>query len=909
MSANEPPIRVAEDSPTRANLSSPVGGFPGILRQKITIPESEPSHVHRAQLIDRVNPTRRRLTLLKAAGGFGKTTVLAECCRRLRKEGIAVAWVSVDEGDEPAALQAYIAFACAEAGLNLGEVSSANAAPCGAQNRIESLVRRIQSFDRPVVIVFDELERLRHRASVALVDFLLQRGPPHLHLAAACREIPDGFNAAEALLDGRADVIGCEELRFSKADTARFFGLSLTGDALAKEMERSAGWPLALRMSTTAGNAERQEGDRIAGRLIGNWMESRLFRDLERGDRDFLLDLGLFGRIDADLLHKVLQGDEPIRRLESMAVLDGLLEVADADTSASWQLHPLLREHCVKRRFREDPERFRTIHRRIARVLAMRGETVPAMRHAVECGDPVLAGEILEKAGGVRLWTRHGVVQLREATRMLSDNIVLERPRLGLARSMALALAGRHREARALYRECRADRYDEGDNREFEYFIDDCIVRGGMALYGTDRVGSAWLRSLPREIARFSESPRMDPHTRGHLEYAQCVLSFQKGDFDTALDRLDVAADFLGGTRYIALYGEMVRGQIDFARGCVAAAKSHFQKARYLADRYLPDDPVAAAAWKVAEQELAFECNPDSVAIKLPGLRSGLTSHAVPFSFFATACNVLINTRLRAGRSEQALADANELLGYVRGAGLTTFARIVAALRASVLVGRGRAADAERAWLTDALPQDASECVDLSAQSWREMEAVSEARLRLLVARGRFDKGRALLADVRSVAADKEIRKIEMRAVANSIMLEHAAGDLKASQRRLREYLALYCETPYAWAVVREGAVCADVLSRFIATNADSACTSAARSLLAMLRRVEDAADASISAREREVLRLLPENRVREIADSLGISVHGVRYHLRKLFTKLGVSNRAELLDRASALGLIPDHV
>ena len=57
--------------------------------------------------------------------------------------------------------------------------------------------------------------------------------------------------------------------------------------------------------------------------------------------------------------------------------------------------------------------------------------------------------------------------------------------------------------------------------------------------------------------------------------------------------------------------------------------------------------------------------------------------------------------------------------------------------------------------------------------------------------------------------------------------------------------------------------------------------------------------------REREVLSLLPGRRVKEVAATLGLSVHGVRFHLRKLFTKLRVSNRTELLRRATELGLI----
>ncbi len=97
--------------------SSVSQAFPWLLVQKITVPDRVAGYVHRAELVDRAMPTRRRLTVLKASGGFGKTTLLAECCRKLRREGVAVAWVSLDERDEPAVLDTYITVACQSAGF------------------------------------------------------------------------------------------------------------------------------------------------------------------------------------------------------------------------------------------------------------------------------------------------------------------------------------------------------------------------------------------------------------------------------------------------------------------------------------------------------------------------------------------------------------------------------------------------------------------------------------------------------------------------------------------------------------------------------------------------------------------------------------------------------------------------
>ena len=881
--------------------------FPWLLRQKITIPDPVEGYAHRPELVERAMPVARRLTVLKAPGGFGKTVLLAECCRRLRLEGVAVAWVSLDEHDEPPVLEAYVTLACASAGLNFdGPKEEEEEEAADGHGRVGMVVRKVESFGKPFVIAFDEVERLRHPASVALVALLLQRAPSNLHLAIACRDIPDSLNLASALLEGRAEALEAEDLRFSAAETARFFGLRLSRRALAEEMKRSAGWPFALRVSLINWERGRKGAAGVAQGLVGNWIESRLFEDLGRDDREFVLDLGLFEWIDEALLGEVLQRDGSVRHIESLAVLNGLIEQVGDSEVRVWRLHPLVREHCAKQRLREDPERSGAIHRRIAQTLAGRGKTVQAMRHAIEGGAPSLAGAIVEQAGGVRLWVREGVPQLQAAYRLLSEDVISESPRLMLLSSAALALSGRSREARVRYLEC-VRRVHHSKDTDVEFTVDDCVVRGCLALYAGEPVGSDWMQALSRDMARLQQSPHLDALTHGFLEYAFSVLHFLKGELAPALERLSLASDLLAGTHYIAVYGELVRGQIDFVMGRTREAESHFRRSQRIARTHFPLDPVAAASGKMAMQEMALECKLPSASADQSSLRKALLNAGLPFSFFATAINILIDSGLRTMPIGQTLALADEVLGHLRRAGLTSFIRLLAALRISLLVRAGRIEDADRAWQREALPEDPVRCVDLAVQTWREVEAASEARVRLLIAHRRFDDARSLLCALRSVAAERSLRRLEMRALALSIMMEHHAGEAEASRGRLQEYLELFTESPFTWALVREGAACAEPLKRFLELRPDSSHGEAARSLLAAMRRMDGGSKLVLSEREREVLSLLPGRRVKQVAAIVGLTVHGVRFHLRKLFKKLQVSNRSELLKQAKELSLIED--
>ena len=882
--------------------------FPWLLRQKITIPDRVAGYLHRGALVTRTMPIQRRLTVLKASGGFGKTTLLAECCRALREQGVATAWVSLDEHDEPAVLDTYIAFACQAAGLNRIDVADPEGTGAGPESRIGAVVRAIQSLGEPFVLAFDELERLENPASVALLEYVLQRGSPNLHLAMACRRIPDGLNVAGAVLDGRAAVMETEDLRFSRAEVAGFFDLRLSRGELTAQMDRSAGWPLALRLSLNRMERGTETGAGVVKNLAGNWIESRLLADLEADDRDFLLDIALFDWMDAPLLDEVLQLSASMHRLRSIPELAGLLEPVGRDAPESRRLHPLVREHCAERRREEDPERFDTIHRRIARALARRGDPVPAMRHAVRGSDPKLAGDILERAGGVRLWIVQGLLQLQAAERYLSEDVIAQRPRLALVRCVSMIMSGRVKEARVLYREVSAAQ----SNRETmataanrQYFMDDCIVRGAIALYGGEPVGSDWIRTLYRDYEQVANAQHLDPQLRGYASYGLAILNQIQAEFDSAADWLEGARHFLANSPYITMYGELMRGQMDMVRGRIEDADSHYRRAQSIARKSFVLDPVPAASAEILLLELAMECKAKPSAAQPQRVPIALVRHGAPFSAFATACALMIEQNLQAGRIRQALNRTAELLDYNRRAGLISLTRFVAALHVSVLIIADRIRDAERAWRLEKLPEDTAGSVDLHEQTWREMDAIACARLRYLTATGKFEAGRELARELRRVAAERHLKRTLMRATVLSTVLEQRAGKPERAVAYLVEFLEMFAGTPYAWPLLQERATCADVLSEFLERHPDAAHREMAQSLQARMRRRDEQRGPVLSEREHKVLTLLDGRRDKQIAAELGLTAYGVRYHLRKLFDKLGVTSRTEAVRRGRELGLI----
>ena len=890
--------------------SEPAERLPSwFLRQKIVVPNRVAGHLDRPELVQRTLPTHHRLTVLRAPGGFGKTTLLAECCRRLCRDGIATAWLSLDAHDDPAVLATYITVACHRSGLDIVGATDPDALCERPESRIGHLVRAIEEFGGPFVLALDELEQLGNRQSLTLLEILLKRGPPNFHLAISCRQIPDGLNIAGTVLEGRAAVLTASELRFSKSEISEFFELRLSRSELGALAAESGGWPIALRISRNKRSSGTLAGERAVEEFAENWVESRLWDGLAAADREFLLDIGLFDWMDEELLGEVLERPDSMLRIATMPDLVGLLEPVRADTLDVWRLHPLVRDHCIRRRFRDTPERFRAIHRRIAKALMRRGETVAAMRHADEADESTLVAEIFESRGGIDLWIREGLLQLQAADRLLSEEAVSARPRLGLARCVVLVMTGRLEAARQRYRSVAAT-YPDGTAQEgesdFDLWADDCIVRGTIALYGGERVGSKWFREAIADLAQLADSPRIHPLTRGNVEFGLCIANQMTAEFDAALDRAVRARRCFGTNRYLSVWVDLQIGQVAMAQGRVQDAMERFLHARRATKANFVLDSVRTVLTRVLLQELAIECNHFAPAADFLHVPRPLIASGTPFSAYAAASGVVVELRFRNEGVESALAAVETMLVYVSNAELPALVRYLSAVRISMLAAARRIGDAERSWQSEALPEDAVGCLDLFGQSWREMEALSCARLRLLIESERYDEARAFASDVRAVSDSRGLRRTLMRALALSIVLEHRTARTEAAAGYLLDYLRLLEETPYARPLVREGEACAAVVADYLKSAPDVPCRARAMSLLAAMRNGEDSRRLVLSERESEILQRLVERQGdKQIASALGLTVHGVRYHLRNLFTKLGVGTRAGAVRRASEMGLI----
>ena len=883
--------------------------LPWLLRQKVLLPNRVAGYVDRPAMTRHCDPTQRRLTALQAPGGFGKTTLLAEACRHLRKRDIVVAWLTLNEKDDGDSLASYVSLALSAGGLDVQDAAAAKDAHDHGNYRTNLLLHSIDVHGGPCVLALDEVDRLRDPASLAIVDLMLKHGPPNLHLAMTFRELPAGVDVATPILEGRGVTIAADELRFGKSDVARFFGAQLSRRELSELMAASDGWPIALRVHRNSKTTRTAPGD-----LASNWIEARLLGGLAADDRDLILDASLFDWLDAEVVDAAL-GTGTMRRIERMPTLVGLL--AKVGNPDAMRLHPLIRQHCIEQRFRETPDRYRSVHRSITDALAGRGQTIAAVRHAAETGDPRLVGEVLENAGGIRLWLRIGPTHLSWANELLTDESIAQFPRLGFVRCIAQMTHDRIDEAKRTYESVavRTDGFARdrrgGDDRQLAF--DAVCFQYVMAFCGCHPIATSAMSVLTSTIAAYTEDRKLDPFGQGLCKYAMAAIEMTRANLDQAVVWLGLARTQFGHmSRYMATFCDLLTGYIAMLRGRPAEAIGAYTRAQRIAKDEFVKDVGPTAITQALLIDLKLEMG-DARTLKSRSYRTELDALATSGAWldvYAAEVGTVVELVRREHGPEAALEALVEADEFARRTMRTTVVRYVASLRVSLLVAAHRLDEAERLWAAEGLPRQTDELVDLGKRTWRETEALASAALRLFTAQSDFETARELKRVLLAVARERGLVRVEMRGLALAIVLERRAGDDDAARAHLLEYVRLFAGTGYAGPLVSEREAALEMFAVIDDLGQDEGLRGAVNRLAGALHdapgKPKGNVAPSLTTRELEILPRLEAMRDKEIGAALNLSENGVRYHVKSIFRKLGVHGRFEAVRHARTLGILP---
>src|ERR1700680_494527 len=225
-----------------------------ILATKLYRPRLRPNVVSRHRLLARLNEgLHRKLTLIAAPAGFGKTTLVSEWVEGIERP---TAWLSLDEGEnDPARFLAYLVAAIQTIAATIGEgvlgvLQSSQPPP--PESILTALLNEITTLPHHFVLVLDDYHVIDARPVDMALAFLVEHLPPQMHLVIPTREDPH-LPLARLRARGHLTELRAADLRFTPSEAAAFLnqamGLTLSAQDIVALERRTEGWIVGLQLA------------------------------------------------------------------------------------------------------------------------------------------------------------------------------------------------------------------------------------------------------------------------------------------------------------------------------------------------------------------------------------------------------------------------------------------------------------------------------------------------------------------------------------------------------------------------------------------------------------------------------------------------------------------------------------
>jgi LuxR family maltose regulon positive regulatory protein len=915
--------------------------------------------VLRSHLIERLNAgLHRKLTLIAAPAGCGKTTLLSAWVAGLQARGTHVAWFSLEEGDsDPARFLTYLVAALRTVEPHIGEgalgllQSHSSSQPPPTEAILTALLNEIATLSHNFALILDDYHVIDSQVVDDASTFLIEHLPPQMHLVIASREDPP-LPLPRLRVRDQVTELRARDLRFTLTEAAGFLqamNLNLSMEDIAALEARTEGWIAGLQLAALSLQSHQDASGFIrafAGenRYIVDYLVEEVLQRQPESVRSFLVQTSILDRLYGPLCDAVTGHEEGAGKARLEALERGNFFVVPLDDKRHWyRYHHLFAEVLSTYLGAEQPDLAPTLHRRASQWYEQNDSATDAIRHALAAEDFGRAANLVELTMSAMRSSRQ-TATLLGWLKALPDEVVRVRPVISVVYAHVLLSSGelegveeRLRDAER-WLDSSVDMADErtrpDDPPARMVVVDDAVFRRLPVEIAVARAGLALHQGHVADTVKYAQQvldlvPDDDLIGRGGAVAFLGLALWASGDLEAGRRAFSDGLALVQRAGFISdvLNGVLGLADIRTAQGCLQEAMHTYEQALKLAARTAAEQGVpallGAADIHVGMSELERERNDLDAATqhllrsKELGEQMGLPQNRYRWS--------VAMSRIREAKGD--LDGALDLLHeserlYVRD--FFPNVRPVAALRTRVWVAQGRLVEA----LDWAREQGLSAEDDLNYL--REFEHITLARV--LLARYKGDRAerpvhqamglleRLLKAAEEGGRAGSAIEILVLQALAHQ-----AQGDMPAALIPLERALTLAEPEGYVRMFVDEGmpmtqllleaaarGIMPDYAGRLMqafeaeqqgSTDESPHPTSSVSTPLspALQRLVEP-----LSQRELEVLRLLgTELTGPEMAGELTVSLNTLRTHTKNIYDKLGVNNRRAAVRRAEELHLL----
>lgn len=869
-----------------------------LLATKLYIPSHPYRLVSRPRLIEQLNEgLQRKLILVSAPAGFGKTTLLSEWLSNCQRP---VAWLSLDNGDsDPARFLTYLVTAMQKIAPEIGEgvlgaLQSPHLPPIASILAV--LLNSISTISDDFVLVLDDYHLIDDPSIDQALTFLLEHLPSQMHLVIATREHPD-LPLSRLRAKGHLAEVNAVDLRFSAAEASEFLNqvmeLNLETEVVEALESRTEGWIAGLQLAALSMRGQKDIARFIQSftgshHFVLDYLVEEVLHQQTEGVQIFLLRTSILDRLCGSLCDAILvrpngSSQETLEYLERANLF-----IIPLDNERHWYRYHHIFAEFLRQRLSQSAGGSADNVAELNRLASIWYENheleVEAFQHAAAANDIERAERLID-GKRMKLHLRSVVVAILNWLGSLQSSVLDGRPSLWVKFATLALIAGQTTGVQERLQAAEtALQIIEPDDRIRDLIGQIAAARATLALtqYQPEMMIFQAQRALEYLYTNNLPFRFTAVWTLASAYRLQGDRTAAQQAYTEALSISQASDDMLS-----TILATSDLGLVQESENLLYLAAETYRRARILLGDY-PHPNACEVHLGLAR--IYYEWNDLDSA----------DQHGQQSLQLAQQYDHVIDRFLI---SQVFLARLKLAQGNVAGASALLAQADLSARQHSFMQRMPEIAEAQVLTL---LRQG-----DLAAAGrLAETHNLPISRARVLLAQGNFADALAVLESLRKQIEIKGWVDERLRVLALQVVALRLHGDTDRAMPLLDQVLALAEPSGCIRLFIDEGLPMKHLLQEAVSRGT---WPDYARRLIAAFspirakRTAQTAIMETLSERELEVLQYIAEGLTdREIANRLYLSLHTVKVHARNIYGKLGVGHRTQAVARARELSILP---